>query len=474
MAETTSCDICVIGAGSGGLSVAAAAVQFGASVVLIEKGKMGGDCLNYGCVPSKALIASGKAAYAQSHSAKFGVEPVEPKVDFEAVHRHIHGVIAAIEPMDSQERFEGLGVDVIRAEGKFVDKKTVEAGDRLISARRVVIATGSAPGVPPIPGLNSVPYLTNETIFDNKVLPDPLIIIGGGPIGMEMAQAHARLGAKVTVLEAFSPLAKDDPELTKFVINQVVEDGVRIMSGAKIVSVAQNGADIVVEVDADGKLETITGAQILVAAGRKPNVEGLGLDAAGIKFSPQGIQVNKSMKTSNKRVYAIGDVAGSLQFTHMANYHAGLVIRSAVFGVKASERLDHIPWVTYTDPELANVGLNEEQAREKHRKINVLRWPFAENDRAQAERKANGLIKVITTPKGRILGAAIVGANAGELIQPWSLAIANGLNIKAFTDYVVPYPTMGEVSKRAAITFYSDLTSNFWLKLLRNFTKKFG
>ena len=474
MAETTSCDICVIGAGSGGLSVAAAAVQFGASVVLIEKGKMGGDCLNYGCVPSKALIASGKAAYAQSHSAKFGVEPVEPKVDFEAVHRHIHGVIAAIEPMDSQERFEGLGVDVIRAEGKFVDKKTVEASDRLISARRFVIATGSAPGVPPIPGLNSVPYLTNETIFDNKALPDPLIIIGGGPIGMEMAQAHARLGAKVTVLEAFSPLAKDDPELTKFVINQVVEDGVRIMSGAKIVSVAQNGADVVVEVDADGKLETITGAQILVAAGRKPNVEGLGLDAAGIKFSAQGIQVNKSMKTSNKRVYAIGDVAGSLQFTHMANYHAGLVIRSAVFGVKASERLDHIPWVTYTDPELANVGLNEEQAREKHRKINVLRWPFAENDRAQAERKANGLIKVITTPKGRILGAAIVGANAGELIQPWSLAIANGLNIKAFTDYVVPYPTMGEVSKRAAITFYSDLTSNFWLKLLRNFTKKFG
>ncbi|MGI9480897.1 MAG: dihydrolipoyl dehydrogenase family protein [Hyphomicrobiales bacterium] len=474
MAETTSCDICVIGAGSGGLSVAAAAVQFGASVVLIEKGKMGGDCLNYGCVPSKALIAAGKAAYAQSHSAKFGVEPVEPKVDFEAVHRHIHGVIAAIEPMDSQERFEGLGVDVIRAEGKFVDKKTVEAGGRLITARRFVIATGSSAGVPPIPGLNSVPYVTNETIFDNKVLPNPLIIIGGGPIGMEMAQAHARLGAQVIVLEAFSPLAKDDPELSKFVINQVVEEGVRVMSGAKIISVGQNGTDIEVEAEADGKLETLSGAQVLVAAGRKPNVDGLGLDAAGVEFTPQGIKVNRSLKTSNKRIYAIGDVAGSLQFTHMANYHAGLVIRSAIFGVNATERLDHIPWVTYTDPELANVGLSEEQAQEKHRKINVLRWPFAENDRAQAERKANGLIKVITNRKGKILGAAIVGANAGELIQPWSLAIANGLNIKAFTDYVVPYPTMGEVSKRAAITFYSDLTSNFWLKLLRNFTKKFG
>jgi pyruvate/2-oxoglutarate dehydrogenase complex dihydrolipoamide dehydrogenase (E3) component len=474
MAELTECDICVIGAGSGGLSVAAAAAQFGASVVLIEKGKMGGDCLNYGCVPSKALIAAAKAAYSQSHSAQFGIAPVRPEVDFKAVHRHIHGVIAAIEPADSQERFEGLGVDVIRAEGTFVDKKTVQAGDRLISARRFVIATGSSPGVPPINGLGSVAYLTNETIFDNTELPETLIIIGGGPIGMEMAQAHARLGSRVTVLEAMTPLSKDDPELTKFVLSKVVEDGVRVMAGAKIVSIKQQNNEIVVEVEAEGKNETLTAAKILVAAGRSPNVSGLGLDNAGIKHSNRGINVNKAMKTSNRRVYAIGDVAGSFQFTHVANYHAGLVIRNALFGVRVKERTDHIPWVTFTDPELANVGLSEEQARAKFRKINVLRWPFAENDRAQAERKAGGLIKVIVTPKGKILGAAIVGANAGELIQPWSLAISSDLNIKAFTDYVVPYPTMGEVSKRAAVTYYSNLTSNFWLKTLRKITGKFG
>jgi pyruvate/2-oxoglutarate dehydrogenase complex dihydrolipoamide dehydrogenase (E3) component len=474
MTELTECDICVIGAGSGGLSVAAAAAQFGASVVLIEKGKMGGDCLNYGCVPSKALIAAAKAAYSQSHSAQFGIAPVRPEVDFKAVHRHIHGVIAAIEPADSQERFESLGVDVIRAEGTFVDKKTVQAGDRLISARRFVIATGSSPGVPPINGLGSVAYLTNETIFDNTELPETLIIIGGGPIGMEMAQAHARLGSRVTVLEAMTPLSKDDPELTKFVLSKVVEDGVRVMAGAKIVSIKQQNNEIVVEVEAEGKNETLTAAKILVAAGRSPNVSGLGLDNAGIKHSNRGINVNKAMKTSNRRVYAIGDVAGSFQFTHVANYHAGLVIRNALFGVRVKERTDHIPWVTFTDPELANVGLSEEQARAKFRKINVLRWPFAENDRAQAERKAGGLIKVIVTPKGKILGTAIVGANAGELIQPWSLAISSDLNIKAFTDYVVPYPTMGEVSKRAAVTYYSNLTSNFWLKTLRKITGKFG
>ncbi len=474
MAETTSCDICVIGAGSGGLTVAAAASQFGSSVVLIEKGEMGGDCLNYGCVPSKALIASGKAAYAQSHSAQFGVKPVTPEVDFQAVHDHIHGVIAAIEPNDSQERFEGLGVDVIRAEGKFIDKKTVQAGDRLITARRFVVATGSSPSAPPIPGLNTVPYLTNEIIFNNTELPNPLIIIGGGPIGMEMAQAHARLGSEVTVLEAFTPLGKDDPELTKFVLNQLVDEGIRIMAGVKVSNVSQHEKGVAVDVEFDGKQETLVAAQLLVAAGRKPNVTGMGLEEAGIKYSERGIEVNKSLKTSNSRVYAIGDVAGSLQFTHMAGYHAGLVIRNALFSAPISVSTDHIPWVTYTDPELANVGLSEEQAREKHRNIKVLRWPFAENDRAQAERKANGLIKVIVTPKGKILGAAIVGPNAGELIQPWALAISAGLTIRAFVDYVAPYPTLGEVSKRAAITFYSELTSNRWLNLLQKFAKKFG
>ena len=460
MSETSNYDLCVIGGGSGGLSVAAASAQLGASVVLLENGKMGGDCLNYGCVPSKALIAAGKAAYAQSHSAKYGVAPVTPKVDFEQVHRHIHGVIAAIEPLDSQERFEGLGVRVIREPGRFRNAKTLVVGSEEITARRFVVATGSSPSAPPIPGLDQVPYLTNETVFNNTKLPKDLIIIGGGPIGMEMAQAHARLGSNVTVLEAFTPLGKDDHELTKFVLNQVIEDGVRILSGIKINNVAHSKEGYALECEYRGKPQTITGTTLLVAAGRAPNVEGLDLERAGIEYSNRGIKVDKSMRTTNKKVYAIGDVAGGLQFTHMANYHAGLVMRSALFPLPVKEKTTHIPWVTYTDPELANVGLSEEQAREQYSDIRVLRWPFAENDRAQAERKAQGLIKVIVTPKGKILGAAIVGANAGELIHVWSLAISSGLNIRAFTGYVVPYPTLGEVSKRAAITHFAGLASS--------------
>ncbi len=474
MSETSKYDLCVIGGGSGGLSVAAASAQLGASVVLLESGKMGGDCLNYGCVPSKALIAAGKAAYAQSHSAKFGVAPVTPKVDFEQVHRHIHGVIASIEPLDSQERFEGLGVRVIREAGRFRNAKTLVVGSEEITARRFVVATGSSPGAPPIPGLDQVPHLTNETVFNNTSLPKELIIIGGGPIGMEMAQAHARLGSNVTVLEAFTPLGKDDPELTKFVLNQVIEDGVRILSGIKINNVAHSKEGYALECEYRGKPHTVTGTTLLVAAGRTPNVDGLDLERAGIEYSKRGIKVDKSMRTTNKKVYAIGDVAGGLQFTHMANYHAGLVMRSALFPLPVKESTAHIPWVTYTDPELANIGLSEEQAKEKHDEIRVLRWPFAENDRAQAERKAQGLVKVIVTPKGKILGAAIVGPNAGELIHVWSLAISSGLNIRAFTGYVVPYPTLGEVSKRAAITHFSGLASNKWVQLAMRVRKWLG
>lgn len=474
MASKYDYDLCVIGGGSGGLSVAAASAQLGASVVLLENGKMGGDCLNYGCIPSKALISAGKAAYAQTHSAKYGVTPVKPKVDFEQVHRHIHGVIASIEPLDSQERFEGLGVRVIREAGRFIDGDTILVGDEQIKARKFVVATGSSPGAPPIPGLDRVPYLTNETIFDNKKLPKDLIVIGGGPIGMELAQAHARLGSNVTLLEAFTPLGKDDPELTKFVLSRVIEDGVRVLPGIKINNVSHSNKGFELDCEYRGKRQLIKGSDLLVAAGRTPNVVGLDLERANIEFSKRGIKVNKGMRTSNKRVYAIGDVAGGLQFTHMANYHAGLVVRNALFGLPVKESTGHIPWVTYTEPELANVGLSEEQAREQHGKIQILRWPYAENDRAQAERKAEGLIKVIVTPKGKILGAAIVGTNAGELIHVWSLAISSALNIKAFTGYVVPYPTLGEVSKRAAITHFSGLASNKWIQMAMAVRRWFG
>ncbi len=467
-------DLCVIGAGSGGLSVAAAAAQLGVSVVLIEKGKMGGDCLNYGCVPSKAMIAAAKQAHVLGQGEKFGIANRKPQVDFEAVHDHIKGVIAAIAPNDSVERFTGLGVTVIEAAGEFADKETVIAGDNEIKARRFIIATGSSAGVPPVPGLNKVPYLTNETVFDLKKQPTSLIVLGGGPIGMELAQAHRRLGAKVTVLEMFEPLGKDDPELTRFVLDQVEEDGVVIHAGAKVVSVEKSRGGVAATIETAQGRQSVTGSHILVAAGRIPNVGDLNLEAAGVKYSRKGIEVTSGLRTSNPRIYAIGDVAGGFQFTHVANYHAGIVIRNALFRLPAKVDTSKIPWVTFTDPELAHIGLTEAQARERRGKISVLRWPYAENDRAQAERKTGGLIKVICSKRGRILGASIVGPNAGELIHPWSLAVSSGLKIKAMTDMIAPYPTYGEVNKRAAYGFYASSLTNPWIGRVIRFLAKFG
>ena len=467
-------DLCVIGAGSGGLSVAAAAASFGQKVVLVEKGKMGGDCLNYGCVPSKALIAAAKQAYGFTTGEPFGIRPQKPQVDFSRVNEHVHSVIAGIAPHDSQARFEALGVKVVRAAARFIDSKTIAAGDETCRARRFVIATGSSPLAPPVPGLADVDYLTNETIFLNKTLPEHLIIIGGGPIGMEMAQAHSRLGARVTVLEAFSPLGKDDPELSRFVLDQLAKEGIEVLAGAKITNICQsdNGINIRLKHEAT-KLE-LNGSHLLVAAGRKPNIEGLGLEAAGIEYDRPGIKVDKGLRTTNSRVYAIGDVAGGLQFTHVAGYQAGLVVRNILFRLPVTNRTSHIPWVTYTDPELANVGLTEAGAKQSGIKIKVLRWSFAENDRARAERKTDGMIKAIISKRGKILGCGIVGPGAGELIQSWSLAVSSGLKISDMMNHVVAYPTISEISRRVAITHYAEFPANPWVRRVIGWLKIFG
>ncbi|MEO1264740.1 MAG: FAD-dependent oxidoreductase [Pseudomonadota bacterium] len=468
-------DICVIGAGSGGLSVAAAAAAFGVGVVLIEKHKMGGDCLNYGCVPSKALLAAGKRAKLMRSSSAFGITPVEPEIDFAKVNAHVKSVIAAIEPNDSVERFTGLGVHVIQAAAKFVDKYTVQAGEQTIKARRFVIATGSSPMVPPIPGLADTPHFTNETLFDNTQRPEHLIIVGGGPIGMEMAQAHRRLGAQVTVLEGQKAMGKDDPELARHVLDAMEAEGITIREGAMVQSVAGSAGAIDVTIKTDTGEETVHGTHLLVAAGRKPNIDGLGLDVAGIKHDKRGISVNKSLVTSNKKVFAIGDCIGGLQFTHVANYHAGLVIRQALFKLPVKVNDGIIPWVTFTDPELAHVGLTEAEARQqKGGNISVLRWPYHENDRAQAELVTSGFVKAITDKKGRILGATIVGHNAGELIQMWSLAISQKMKIKALTDWISPYPTLTEVNKRAAYRFYSNAASSPVVRKVVNFMRSLG
>jgi len=475
MAETLTPDICVIGGGSGGLSVAAAAAAFGVSCVLIERGKMGGDCLNTGCVPSKALLAAAKRA-ALAHSAgAFGIHTTVD-VNFAKVHEHVQRVITAIAPNDSAERFIGLGVQVIEGEAKFTDRRTVAVGNAYeIRARRFVIATGSTPSVPPIPGLDEGPYLTNDTIFNLTERPRHLVIIGAGPIGLEMAQGFRRLGSEVTVLEAASPLAKDDPEAAAIVLTQLERENVTVHSGVQVTHVDYIAHSAMVTfsgLDGEGKVE---GSHLLVAAGRKPSIDALDLDAAGIRHDRGGIVVKRNLKTSNGRVYAIGDVAaGQLQFTHAANYHAGLVIRNALFRLPVRTNNDAVPWVTFTDPELAQAGITEAAARARKMKIRILRWPYHDNDRAQTERTTHGHIKVITTRKGGILGATIVGAEAGELISLWVLAIAQKLNIRALTGIVLPYPTLSEIGKRAAIDFFTPSLTRPLLRRIIGWLRIFG
>ena len=465
-------DLCVIGGGSGGLSVAAGAVQMGASVVLIEGHKMGGDCLNYGCVPSKALLAAGKAAYAMTAGAPFGVAPVEPTIDYAAAKNHVASVIAGIEQHDSVERFEGLGCTVIQDYGRFADARTVEAGGKTIKARRFVIATGSSPWTPPIPGLDDVGFHTNETIFELKDKPKHLLVIGGGPIGLEMAQAHRRLGCDVTVLEAFKALGKDDPELAAIALDSLRYEGIDIRDGAKVISASRSGDGVTLELEGQ---DAVTGDAILAAVGRRANLENLNLKVASIKTHKTGIVVDKGLRTTNRRVYAIGDVAGGLQFTHVAGYQAGLVIRSALFRMPVTNRTDHLPWATYTDPELAQVGLTEAEARKKHgAKLEILRFDFAENDRARAELKTKGLIKVMVV-KGKPVGASIVGEAAGEQISLWALALSKGLKISDMAGFVAPYPTKMELSKRVAGSFYTPrLFENDRLKWIVSLLARLG
>ena len=434
-------DLCILGAGSGGLVVAAGAAQMGAQVVLLEPHKMGGDCLNYGCVPSKALLAAA-ASY--------------PRPAYGEAMQRVQAAIAAIAPNDSVERFEGLGVQVIQEAGRFVDSRTVAtAGGTHIRARRFVIATGSRPRLPPVPGLESLPYLTNETLWDLREAPDHLVIIGGGPIGCEMALAHARLGSRVTVLQRSTILPKDDPDLVAVVRRRLLAGGVDIREGVEATTANSSAGRFSLALS-DGS--TLAGSHLLVAAGREASVDGLDLDAAGVALDRGAVRTDAGMRTSNRRIFAIGDVSGGPQFTHAAAYQAGVVIKRALFYLPAKADPGLIPWATYTDPELAHVGLTEAMARERHGPddVRILTWPFEENDRAIATGETDGLVKVVATRRGRVLGCSIAGPHAGELILPWCLAIQNRLKIGALAQVIAPYPTLSEAWKRAAGSYYNE------------------
>jgi pyruvate/2-oxoglutarate dehydrogenase complex dihydrolipoamide dehydrogenase (E3) component len=450
--ERIRTDLCIVGAGSGGLSLAAGAAQMGARVVLVEGGAMGGDCLNFGCVPSKALIAAAKAAQARREGEELGIAPGEPQVDFGAVKDHVARVIAAIAPMDSQERFEGFGVRVIRDWGRFTSPTTLQAGETEITARRFVIATGSTALVPEIPGLDQVPFLTNETLFASREKPSHLLILGGGPIGMEMAQAHRRLGCRVTVVQSSRALPRDDPEAVALVLDRLRAEGVEILENAPVTGV-EGRAGAISLLLGDGR--RIAGSHLLVAVGRRVAVERLDLARANVAFDARGVTVDARLRTTNRRIYALGDAAGGRQFTHLAGYHAGIVLRQVVLGLPAKATNRHIPWATYTDPELAQIGPTEAEARQTHgAALTVLRSDFAHNDRAQAEGKTRGLIKVMVVG-GRPVGVTLCGPQAGELIGLWALAIASKMKLSAVAGMVLPYPTLSEVSKRAAGAYFS-------------------
>ena len=473
MPETIRPDICVIGAGAGGLQAAMQAAAFGVRVVVVDPhagppggqggqiGHMGADALRAGRLPLSALIAAARSAHAVARSAAFGVQVKSYRIDFDGVRDYVQGVIGSRAPNLAGERLSGLGVRVVQGAARFKDPRTLSvAGDIEIEARRFVIATGSSPALPPIAGLEATPCLTTETAADLAAAPEHLIVIGAGSIGLEFAQAFRRLGAQVTVLDAAEPLGEEDTECAAVVLDQLVREGIAVCSGT-IVRVAAAGAQVqVLLTGADGE-ETIEGSHLMVAGGRWPNVVGLGLDAAGIKYDEHGITVDKGLKTSNRRVYAIGDVAGGLALPHAADLQAGLVVRNALFRLPVRFDSQAIARVTFTDPELARVGLTEAVARRRGYRIRVLRWPYRENDRAHAEGQARGHIKVVINRRGRILGVSIVGAGAGELIAPWTLAMSRGADIRAMAGIVVPYPTLSEIGKWAATTYFmSGLTSS--------------
>lgn len=452
-------DVAVIGAGSAGLSTAYVAAQLGLRVALIERDRMGGDCLNVGCVPSKALLAAAHAAMAVRGAGRFGVEAAAPEIRWAAVRAHVQGAIAALEPADSVRRYEGLGATVLRGEARFVGRDALDAAGRRITARRIVIAAGSRALVPDLPGLDRVPYLTNETLFDLVEPPEHLLILGGGPIGLEMAQAHAALGSQVTVVQKGSIAPKEEPELAAGLRRALQSGGVVLHEHAEVrtaeIDPDNHGLALLL---ADGR--RIVGSHLLVAVGRVPNTDGLDLDAGRVRTTPRGVATDDGLRSpTNRNVFAAGDIAdpagiGPRYFTHVGSYHAGIVVRRALFRLPA--RLDYaaLPRVTYTAPELAQVGLTEAEARSAGHDVEVLGWPLTENDRAVTEADTAGQVKLVVS-RGRVLGAGILAPHAGEMIGLWTLAIQEKLKLSKLAGLVVPYPTRAEAGKRAAGSYFT-------------------
>jgi pyruvate/2-oxoglutarate dehydrogenase complex dihydrolipoamide dehydrogenase (E3) component len=475
MAEELEPDICIIGGGPAGIRLAIAAAEAGAPVVLVEKGTLGGANFREGGIPAQALLAAANEYEALRRGPAFGVTAQSLAVDFAGLRDHIRSVREAIAPNLSAERLAALGVTVIGAEAAFSDAKTVIAGDAVIRARRTVVATGAAPAPPRIAGLDRVPYLTPETAFELAVKPDRLVILGANHRALELAQAYNRLGVETVIVDEAPALAGEDPELATIVLDRLRAEGVQIRDNAKIASVAApaGGGITMSLIAAEGEV-LVEGSHLLVESGRRPRVEGLGLEVAGIMHDASGITVDRLLKTTNGRVYAIGDVIAGSPLVSRAEYEADYVARAILYRLPFRENSRLVPCVTFTDPALARLGLSEAEAQERHRGTRVLRYPFIENDLSQAERRPAGVIKVITTSGGRVLGAGVVGHGAGELIALLSLAVGRGLDIAGLARFVPSYPSRAEVARRVALTYYGPGLTPPWRQRIIELLRKFG
>lgn len=453
-------DLIVIGGGAAGLVAATAAASVGAKTCLIEKNKLGGDCTWYGCIPSKALLKSAQVFSLVKRLREFGIA-ASSGIDFDVsrVMPHVRDIVRKVSQNHPPELFEERGIKVFFGAPNFLDNRTIRLDGRKITSKRFIICTGSHPLVPPIDGLKAVGYLTNEDVFDLEVLPKSLAVLGAGPIGVEISQAFARLGVEVFLVEALERiLIREDEEAVNILFQMLKKDGIKIYTGKKAVNFSQQGGLIAVTIEDNNKNQEIIKAEkVLVAIGRAPNVEGLELENAGVKYSKKGIEVNRFLSTTVKNIYAAGDVAGPYQFSHTAEYQAIIAVGNALFPFKRKVNYSVIPWCIFTEPELAHLGLSEEEARLKYKSIKVYRSDYKNNDRAVTDLEETGLSKVITDKKGYILGAHIVGANAGEIMHDYVLAKSAKMKIVSLSKAVHIYPTLAQVVKRSADRYYIDI-----------------
>jgi pyruvate/2-oxoglutarate dehydrogenase complex dihydrolipoamide dehydrogenase (E3) component len=452
-------DMGVIGSGAAGLTVTAGAAQLGAKTLLIEKENLlGGDCLHYGCVPSKTLIRTAQIYHQMKKAEEFGLPPVDLRpVDYRQVAKRIQSVIKTIQKHDSEERFCGLGAKVEYGRPTFVDEHSIRLNGKTYSAKNWVIATGSSPSIPPIEGLDRTPFITNKEIFSLDHLPKSMAILGAGPIATEMAQAFCRLGTQVDVVQRSNQvLSKEDKDMAAEVMEALISEGVRIHLNATVVSTKDLGTEreIIIK-DLQDKMTTLRAETILVAMGREANLADLGLENIGVQFNGKGLQVDNRLRTTQKHIYAAGDVTGSFLFTHAAGYEGGIVISNAIFHLPRKVNYTYLPWCTYTDPELASIGMNEKAAKAAGIEYSIWTEAFKDNDRSLAEGEKVGKIKMILDAKEKPLGVQILGPQAGELLGEW-VAVLNGkVKLSILASAVHPYPTLGEINKRVAGTFFS-------------------